>query len=193
MSGPAHIRLVAPRHGQGLSTIALALAAQAAANDRAVTLLSQGLDDLCAMAGVPMVGPGEELHLGPRLVAASHPRLFGDLVVEEVPVGGVGDGQPDITLLTLRGPDYLSLRSASAAGIPVDGVVLIREPWRALDAADVSSVLGAPVVAEIAHSDAVARAIDAGLILTRTPALATFRALARIAAHGLHPAFAAVA
>lgn len=193
MSAPSHIRLVAPRHGQGLTTVALALAARAASEDRAVTLVSHDLDDLCAMAGLPSVESGEELHLASGLVAACHPRLFGDLVVEEVPVGAEGEGPADITLMVLRGPDYLSLRSAMVAGIPADGVVLVREPWRALDAADVSSVLGAPVVAEIPHSDAVARAIDAGLILTRATALGAFRPLAQIASHGLHPAFASVA
>lgn len=190
---PSRIRLVAPRHGQGLTTVALALAATAAADDRNVVLVSDGIDDLCSMAGLPSVDPGGELRLGARLVAASHPRLFGDLAVEEVTVGTTTDSPSDLTLMVVRGPDFLSLRSASVSGLAADGVVLVREPWRALRPADVTSVLGAPVVAEIDHSESVARAIDAGLILSRGPALAAFRSLARIATHGLHPAFAEVA
>lgn len=193
MTGPNHIRLVAPRHGQGLTTVALALAASAAADDRTVVLVTEALDDLCAMAGLATVERGGELRLGPQLVAASQPRLFGDLTVEEITVGAENDSPADLTLMVLRGPDYLSLRTASLSSLAADGVVLVREPWRALGPADVTSVLGAPVVAEVAHSDTVARAIDAGLILTRGPALTAFRPLARIAAHGLHPAFAQVA
>lgn len=193
MTGPSHIRLVAPRHGQGLTTVALALAVAATADDREVALISEHLDDLCAMAGLATVEPGGELRLAPRLVAASHPRLFGDLTIEEVTVGATSHGPADLTLMVLRGPDYLSLRTASSSGLAADGVVLIREPWRALAPADVTSVLGAPVVAEIGHSDSVARSIDAGLILSRGSALAAFRPLARLAAVGLHPAFAQVA
>ena len=46
----------------------------------------------------------------------------------------------------VRGPDFLSLRTALTHPIRCDGAVVVREPWRALDAADVSSVLGIPVL-----------------------------------------------
>jgi hypothetical protein len=64
---------------------------------------------------------------------------------------------------------YLSLRRAATAARRIDGVVLVTEPGRALNAADVEHAVGAPVLAEIAYDPAVARAVDAGLLLARMP------------------------
>jgi hypothetical protein len=47
--------------------------------------------------------------------------------------------------------------------------VLLAEPGRALDATDVESVIGAPVVAQVSVDPAVARAVDAGLLASRLP------------------------
>jgi Mrp family chromosome partitioning ATPase len=74
----------------------------------------------------------------------------------------------DLSLLVLR-PCYLALRRALAAPIRPAGVVLIREPGRALSRSDVEDVLGVPVRAEIAYEEAIARAVDAGLLGTRIP------------------------
>jgi hypothetical protein len=60
------------------------------------------------------------------------------------------------------------------------GVVLIDEPGRALRAGDVSASLGAPVVATVLLDPAIARAVDAGLLLARLPA--GFRHAVRLAA-----------
>ena len=45
----------------------------------------------------------------------------------------------------------------------------MREPGRSLTAGDVASVIGTPVVAELAVDPAVARAVDAGLFAARLP------------------------
>ncbi len=79
----------------------------------------------------------------------------------------------DRRLLVVRNC-YLALRRAVAHPVRPDGVVLVTEPGRALNAADVEAVLTAPVLAEIAIDPAVARTIDAGLLAARLP-----RALAR--------------
>lgn len=68
-------------------------------------------------------------------------------------------------LLVIR-PCYLALRRALAFPRP-SGVVVLREPGRALSARDIESVLSVPVVAEIGVEPAVARAVDAGLLSTR--------------------------
>jgi hypothetical protein len=47
--------------------------------------------------------------------------------------------------------------------------VLVVEPGRSLDAAAVADVLGVPVTARIDLDPAVARAVDAGLLVRRTP------------------------
>lgn len=96
------------------------------------------------------------------------------LDVDVVVDAGTGTPPPglreaaDRTLLVTR-PCYLSLRRAVDAAEPVDGIVLVDEPGRALKAADVEAALGAPVVTILDLDPAVARAVDAGLLLSRLP------------------------
>lgn len=72
--------------------------------------------------------------------------------------------------LVLR-PCYLGVRRAVAQvdGARPTGLVVVREPGRGLTATDLAAALEAPVVAEIAFDPAIARAVDAGLALTRLP------------------------
>ena len=74
----------------------------------------------------------------------------------------------DVSLLVIR-PCYLALRRAVALAARPTGVVLVDEPGRALDRADVEAVVGAPVVATVAVDAGVARAVDAGLLVSRLP------------------------
>ncbi len=73
------------------------------------------------------------------------------------------------TSLLVTRPCYLSLRRAVAAPLQPTGVVLLVEPGRALDRHDVEEVVGVSVVAEVQLDPAVARAVDAGLLVTRLP------------------------
>jgi hypothetical protein len=73
------------------------------------------------------------------------------------------------SLLVTR-PCYLSLRRAARLALRPDGIVLVVEPGRALQASDVAAVIGAPIVAELPIDPAVSRALDAGLLLLRRPA-----------------------
>ena len=72
------------------------------------------------------------------------------------------------SLLVLR-PCYLGLRRALAAPVRPSGVVLVAEAGRSLGRRDVEEVRGVPVLAEVAVEDAVARAVDAGLLARRVP------------------------
>ena len=74
----------------------------------------------------------------------------------------------EVSLLVLR-PCYLALRRALAAPVRPSGVVLVTETGRALGRRDVEEVLGVPVRAEVAIEEAVARAVDAGLLARRIP------------------------
>lgn len=65
--------------------------------------------------------------------------------------------------------DYLSLRRAVAHPQRADGIILVSEPDRALQRADVEAALGAPVLHEIPIDPRLARAIDAGLLVSRPP------------------------
>lgn len=84
---------------------------------------------------------------------------------------------PDPGLLELDGanrilvvrPCYLALRAAAASPLPIDGVILIDEPGRRLCAEDVELALNAPVRAVLITDPAVARAVDAGLLVARLP------------------------
>jgi hypothetical protein len=84
--------------------------------------------------------------------------------------------------VVLRGPCYLGLRQlVTRAERPPAGVVLLSEPGRSLTRRDVEDVVSAPVVATIGQHAAVARTIDAGLLLARLHRLPQFRELRDLA------------
>ena len=85
----------------------------------------------------------------------------------------------DRSLLVTRSC-YLALRRAARCGRTPDGVILVRESGRALDRGDVEGLLSVQVVAEVDSDPAVARAVDAGLLLTSGPRHVA-RALRRVA------------
>jgi hypothetical protein len=64
---------------------------------------------------------------------------------------------------------YLALRRAAALSARPDGIVLVREHGRGLDRHDVRDILHAPIIAELDHDPAVARAVDAGLLVRGRP------------------------
>ncbi|HET6948815.1 MAG TPA: hypothetical protein VFI47_00465 [Acidimicrobiales bacterium] len=72
------------------------------------------------------------------------------------------------SLLVTR-PCYLALRRARYAPLRPTGVIVVREPGQVLSSDDVAQVVGAPVVTEVACDPAVARAVDAGLLVSRLP------------------------
>lgn len=76
---------------------------------------------------------------------------------------------------------FLGLRRAAEAGVRPSAVVVVREPGRLLDRADVERSLGVPVVAELGVDPAVSRAVDSGLARSRLPR-AYLAALAAVSA-----------
>ena len=102
-----------------------------------------------------------------------------------VDAGSVGEPPPaivraaDHALLVTR-PCYLALRAALRQPTRPTGVVLVEEPGRALRAPDIEASLGVPVVATVLLDPAIARAVDAGLLLARLPV--GFRHALRLAA-----------
>lgn len=76
----------------------------------------------------------------------------------------------DRSVLVTR-PCYLALRRAIDLGVQPSATVVVTEPGRALRCSDVSRAVDATVIAEVPLDPAVARAIDAGLALTRLPRL----------------------
>lgn len=97
--------------------------------------------------------------------------------------GGVGEvlaARADRSLL-VTSACLLALGRARDLPVRPTGVILVREPTRALRRDDVERALGVPVVVEVAVDPAVARAVDAGLLASRLPR-ATLAALARAVA-----------
>jgi hypothetical protein len=76
----------------------------------------------------------------------------------------------DVSVVVLRGC-YLALRRAVHAP-PLEhtaGVVLLDEPGRSLGAREIGEVLDLPVFARVPVKDAIARAVDAGVLPARLP------------------------
>lgn len=69
--------------------------------------------------------------------------------------------------LVVTRPCYLALRRAVRSGLSADGAVVVDEPGRSLGRHDVADVLGLPVRAVIESDPAVARSVDAGLLVRR--------------------------
>lgn len=89
------------------------------------------------------------------------------------PGAGVGAGTRVVataeqSLLVIR-PCYLALRRALSAPARPSRILVVNEPGRALDVADIEDVLGVPVVADVRLDPALARAVDAGLLRNKLP------------------------
>ena len=116
-------------------------------------------------AGAPVPGRAEVLA---ALLAADRRPVVVDcgsgLGAAGLPVAAAAS----VSLLVLR-PCYLALRRALAAPLRASGIVLVKEPGRALGRADVEDVLGVPVRAVLELDPAVARAVDAGVFPARLP------------------------
>jgi len=74
----------------------------------------------------------------------------------------------DHTVLVSR-PCYLAMKAAARLEHRPSGVIVIEEPGRALGTSEVVSVVGAPLVGSILLDPAIARAVDAGLLVARLP------------------------
>lgn len=146
--------------GQGVTVTACVFALHLATQQENVVLV--GGDDAAAVLALPSSGSGS-------------PRLITDnLYFSYTPVEGatnVLDGAcGDVTYLVTR-PCYLALRRAAGYMFPdhYKGVIVVREPQRALSDNDIASVTRLPVVATLEVDPIVARAVDAGLLTTRLP------------------------
>ena len=83
------------------------------------------------------------------------------------------------SLIVVR-PCYLALRRAVQRPGLATAAVVVHEPGRALGVSDVERALGVRVIAEVPWDPAVARAVDAGLLCHRMPAVLQ-KALGRMA------------
>lgn len=64
---------------------------------------------------------------------------------------------------------YLALRRCQHSPLAPTEVALVRESQRALEPADLEAAIGAPIRLQVAVDPNVARAVDAGLLVSRPP------------------------
>lgn len=76
--------------------------------------------------------------------------------------------EADRSLLVVRAC-VVGVNRALAAPVRPSGVVVVRDPGRALATVEVAAAVGAPVAAELAVDPTVGRAVDAGLVRSRLP------------------------
>ncbi len=162
------IAVAGARGGQGTSTVAAAIAVFAAGH-RPTRLVSDEPAAMAALLGVTALTAG-----GETVVVTDGLELSGSTDLDSFTVIDAGRALPlpamerAISLAVVRGPCYLALRHlVNAEGPPPDGIVLAKEAGRSLTAKDVADVTGVPVVAQIDVTPAVARTIDAGLLVAR--------------------------
>jgi cellulose biosynthesis protein BcsQ len=76
----------------------------------------------------------------------------------------------DLSVVVVR-PCYLALRRAAADELvrSASGIVVVEEPGRALGTREVSDVLGVPVLASVPVRAAIARVVDAGVLVAWLP------------------------
>lgn len=166
------IVLSSAKHGQGVTTTAVALAATIAKG----TIPGSGVktniasvvqsDELPAVLGVN-AGEWLDEYVAPDL-HAGHPRPK-DTAVEVLDAGTLPVGTNGRHFLVIR-PCYLALRAAMRQGTDIyEGVIFMDEPGRALTQSDIEQTLGIPIVAVVPVDPSIARAVDAGILVRRIP------------------------
>ncbi|MFT7599351.1 MAG: hypothetical protein ACI8TP_002280 [Acidimicrobiales bacterium] len=127
--------------------------------------VTQRLSLLPVGAGRVVPSP-DQARLLAAMLAAEGRQVVVDVGAPSQPLIAVLAGSEKAVLVTRA--CYLALLAASRGPDP-DTIVLIAEPGRALQPADVELSVGAPIGPVIRWDPAVARAVDAGLITSRLP------------------------
>lgn len=186
------IVIAGAKGGQGTTTVAASLAITAAANGRRVVLLDTGGDASYVLNRRRhtvvdrldrVLDPAEQSPDGIDIVDVPAHRIDAAALdalsaLRAAGVGVVVDAGTDPSVvrrfeavrprpcrvLVVR-PCYLAVRRALDVPYTPDHVVLVRERLRSLTTADVEAALALPVIA-VDHEPVVARAIDAGLLVS---------------------------
>lgn len=157
--------------GAGCSTTAAMFSLMAAEQTEHVALKSRQPEDTCAILGVPTpVSEGASREVGNGLFVT--PWDFpaeGQVIVYDYGLNPDPDDMPDDRVFMVLRADYLSLRHALDSSVDATGIVLVTEPDRSLQKADVEDVVGRRVVAEVPYVSTIATAVDAGLLARRLP------------------------
>jgi len=169
------IEFIGVRGGHGTTTVALA-AAVTLATGGPTRVSTHDRRAMCAIVGIAHDGlpvpitehldlvPGE--HDGDVIDAGTLERYLNEVPFDDVLAQRRQHASTALRIGVLRGPDYLGLRKlCEHAEAHLDGLVVVSEAGRALDARDVEHVSGRPVVAVVDHTPTLARTVDAGLFV----------------------------
>jgi len=181
------IEFIGVRGGHGTTTVALA-AATTLANRGPTRISTHDRRALCAIVGIAHDGLpipiAEHLDLAPGeldgdvIDAGTLEQYFDEDPFDDELARRHQSPSTGLRIGVLRGPDYLGLRTlCEHAEAHLDGLVVVGEAGRALEARDVEHVSGRPVLAVIDHTPVVARTIDAGLLVQRLGRLREFAQL----------------
>ena len=176
------IMLIGTRGGSGTSTVAAALAVFCAGH-APTDLVSNEPSAVATLLGLAShVDEDTPRDVTPDLRLLERPADSARVTVVDGGHTPTGGRSGDLTLAVLRGPCYLGLHTLARRSLAaLDGIVLVAEAKRALTRRDVADVCGVPVVATVLATDAIARTIDAGVLLSRLYHLTEFRDLRRYA------------
>lgn len=170
--------LYAPKGGQGVSTTTALLAASA--DGETLVVDAAPVHDLPAILGTfydPDDGPQRirpGLTLGYGIEPDVTTLINGDLNFDQVFIdhgihahSGDWAGRTRHRWIMVVRPCYLALRAAATHETAPDGIILVREPGRALDRVDIERTIGAPVILALDHDPSISRSVDAGILLAR--------------------------
>lgn len=181
-----NVNVFGAKGGVGTTTIAAALAMRLVDCGLVTTIRVDGnvdRDSISAVCGLGGTAEDGQMFFGGRLRFASMLDEFADendASRADVAVTDYGsdlemlrrvrDG--DVNILVVRN-EYLGLRRTvkihDRLRKRVSGVVMINEPGRALGRREVADVLEMTVWAQVPVRDTIARAIDAGVLMSRMP------------------------
>lgn len=133
---------------------------------RLTTPIAPGLELLARGSGP--LDPARAGVLVQLLAASGRPVVVDAGNVTWSPVAQRCAAEADRSLLVTRAC-VLGVRRALSAPVRPSGVIVVRDPGRALSSRDLTAAIGAPIVAELAVDPSVARAVDGGLAHRRLP------------------------
>ena len=163
------INLYSVKGGVGLTTV-VALLATHIAEFEPVVIRVDDPDEFADLACTFGAAVGDyqmqvfehgQKHITVTAEASIHANMPHNLRVSHRPI----EGHLNVMVVDTS---YVGLRRvvmSTSSHYPPDGLVVVTQPARALGAADASMVANAPVIAELTYDPALARKVDAGLLL----------------------------
>ena len=172
-----HIGFYGPKGGQGTSTVAAATALFASRLSPRVSLRSHDCVGMARLLALPaQAAEPADVAASITLSSLESNSTASAFTVDDLGRAELAHRSPAHTSVMVLRPCYLALEAAVRAACEVvpDWLVVVAEPDRSIGPADIAAVLAIPVAAVVPLDPAVARTLDAGMLvpslLTRSAA-----------------------